>query len=143
MELVLVAGGVGVPPAGWREQPLIRAVLISLFSWRRANADDVLPFGNDRQGWWADEPQAPGNALGSRLWLLSRTTLSASTPKLADAYALEALDWMLDEGVCTRLEVTAQRMGLDELGISLVVVRDGAALLDVRFENVWRFLHAV
>jgi len=33
--------------------PLVRAVMISLFTWRRANPDDALP-GTERMGWWGD-----------------------------------------------------------------------------------------
>jgi len=53
--------------------PLARAVIISLFTWRRANPDDVLPAGDDRQGWFGDTfAEVRGDRIGSRLWLLSR-----------------------------------------------------------------------
>ena len=38
-----------------KSDPLVRAVIISLFTWRRAHDDDVLPnAGMSRMGWWGD-----------------------------------------------------------------------------------------
>ena len=35
--------------------PLVRAVIISLFTWRRANTDDTLPDNSGNlMGWWGD-----------------------------------------------------------------------------------------
>jgi hypothetical protein len=31
-------------------EPLVRSIIISLFSWKRAGEDDVLP-GKSRMGW--------------------------------------------------------------------------------------------
>ena len=53
-------------------EPLVRAVIISLFTWRRARPDDDLP-GDLRMGWWGDTyAGTEGDRFGSRLWLLSR-----------------------------------------------------------------------
>lgn len=56
------------------DDSLQTSILISLFSDRRARADDVLSGADgDRRGWWADAyPQIEGDQIGSRLWLLSR-----------------------------------------------------------------------
>ncbi len=55
-----------------KRHPLVRAVLISLFTWRRANADDTLPDPRGfRMGWWGDTyPVVANDRIGSRLWLL-------------------------------------------------------------------------
>jgi phage gp46-like protein len=51
------------------------SVILSTFTDRRSEDSDVLPNGgDDRRGWWGDAfPEIPGDVLGSRLWLLSRT----------------------------------------------------------------------
>jgi phage gp46-like protein len=129
-------------------QPLVRSVVISLFTWRRANKDDVLP-SDQRMGWWGDSlPIVPNDRIGSRLWLLSRGTLRDDTPGQAVEYAEEALEWMLPapvgDGVATAVDVTAQRNGLTELDLSVVITRAvDDARLDIRFANVWSTLNAV
>ena len=52
-------------------EPLVRSIIISLFSWKRAGEDDVLP-GKSRMGWWADSYNDDEPPIGSKLWLLSR-----------------------------------------------------------------------
>ena len=55
--------------ADFMKDDLPRAVINSLFSWRRAESDDILP-GTSRYGWWADTYDDDGEKFGSRLWLL-------------------------------------------------------------------------
>lgn len=91
------------------DEGLRTAVIISLFSDRRANDADVLPDGtNDRRGWWGDVcPEVEGDLIGSRLWLLSRAKQTKANLRLAETYAREGLQWMLDDGEITYLAVTA------------------------------------
>lgn len=123
-------------------QPLVRAVIVSLFTWRRANPDDPLP-GDLRMGWWGDSfPSTPNDRIGSRLWLLSRSTLTPETVARAREYALEALQWLIDDGVAARVEVEAERQGLQALAIGCRIYKsDGTVPLDVRFTDVWGFLN--
>jgi phage gp46-like protein len=71
-------------------EPLVRAVIISLFTWRRANPSDDLPgVGTQvqRMGWWGDSfPVVPNDRIGSRLWLLSRAKLTSETVARAKEY---------------------------------------------------------
>lgn len=123
-------------------EPLVRAVLISLFTWRRAKQDDSLP-GNLRMGWWGDSfASVPNDRIGSRLWLLSRAKLLPETVALAKEYAEEALQWLVDDGVAARVEVQAERQGLQTLALGCRIYKsDGTVPLDVRFTDVWSFLN--
>lgn len=123
-------------------QPLVRAVVISLFSWRRAQPSDELP-GSERMGWWGDSFAPVANdRIGSRLWLLARAKLLPDTPAKAKEYALEALQWLLDDGVASRVEVEAERQGLETLALRVCVYKTGgSAPLDIRFTNVWESLN--
>lgn len=125
-------------------EPLVRAVVISLFTWRRANPDDELP-AEARLGWWGDTfPTEANDRIGSRLWLLARAKLTAETPRRAREYAEEALRWLVDDGVAGRIEVEAERQGLSTLAIACrVFKKDGTLAADVRFTNAWEFLNVV
>ncbi len=73
------------------EVSLRRAVEISLFTWRRANASDQLE-DDERYGWWGDSfPLVANDRIGSRLWLLRRRKLTTETIGAAVTYAQEAL----------------------------------------------------
>ncbi|EFX1279405.1 hypothetical protein EZW22_20355 [Shigella sonnei] len=81
---------------------LTRAVIISLFTWRRAGRDDAPRIF----GWWGDTwPAVQNDRTGSRLYLLRRSKLTNKTPQLARDYVREALAWMVERsggspGIC-------------------------------------------
>lgn len=88
------------------------AVLLSLLLDRKANADDEIPDGStDQRGWWADEhAEVPGDLIGSRRWLLDRSTRSGETAKRLQDYDTEALAWMVDDGVADSVTVLVTPM---------------------------------
>ncbi|WP_230598374.1 phage GP46 family protein [Xanthomonas albilineans] len=127
-----------------RVNPLVRAVLISLFTWRRANADDTLPDPRGfRMGWWGDTyPVVANDRIGSRLWLLARAKLTPSTVQRAQDYAEEALQWLIDDGVAARIAVRAERQGLSTLALQCTLfAADGTANAVLRFDNLWSLLN--
>lgn len=147
--LTVLVNGQTVALGMLSDEPLVRAVIISLFTWRRANPDDQLP-GSELQGWWGDTyvlDSAPaGDRIGSRLWLLARTTITADTPDRAVEYAKEALQWLIDDGIAAAVDVQAERMGLDGVALAVQVTRSTQAddaTLNVRFDNLWSFIRAV
>jgi phage gp46-like protein len=144
--LTIIVDGQTIPLGLDAAQPLVRAVIISLFSWARAKPDDDLPAGPDnfgRMGWWGDSfPSTPNDCTGSRLWLLSRSTLIPETVAQSKEYAQEALQWLIDDGVAARVEVQAERQGLSTLALGVQIYKsDGTRLVDVRFTDVWEFLN--
>ena len=126
------------------DEPLVRAVIISLFTWRRALPDDPLP-GDQRMGWWGDSfSPVVGDRIGSRLWLLSREKLTAQTIERAREYSSEALAWLVEDGVASRVEVEAERQGLSTIALACRIYRAaGGAPVDLRFSNVWEFMNVV
>lgn len=124
-------------------EPLERAVIISLFSWRRANKDDDLPSHN-RFGWWGDTyQQIDGDRIGSRLWLLSRGKLTAENVLKAKEYAEEALQWLIDDGAASAVIVVSERQALDRLALGVTIARGDSEKLNIRFTNVWDYINAV
>lgn len=118
---------------------LTTAVILSLFTDRRAERDDVPTSGDptDRRGWWADEfMEHEGDRIGSRLWLLDRSKADNQVMLRAKAYVLEALDWMIEDHVVTQIDVTTALVG-HVLTIDLTLARPTASPLTLRFANVW------
>lgn len=122
------------------DQPLVRALVVSLFTWRRAQPSD--PAEGQRWGWWADGLNGlPTDRIGSRLWLLAREKLTPSTLARAEEYARESLQWLLDDGVATTVAVTAERIGIDGLALQVRITRDTGAPVELRFDNAWSLLN--
>lgn len=134
---VVVDGVAGSPLAA--ADPLIRAVIISLFTWRRANPDDAVD--GSRQGWWGDTTASlTGDRIGSRLWLLSREKLLPETFNRAREYAREALQWLVDDQVAAAVDVAAERYGRAGLALVVTITRADRRVTELRFADVWQRL---
>lgn len=123
------------------EAGLKTAVILSLFTDRRARPDDRLPQeGADRRGWWGDVAgRDADDEIGSRLWLLSREKQTAQVVAKAREYALEALAWMLRDRVAVSIEVEAEITRPGVLGLGIAITRpDGPGR--ERFDFVWNGL---
>ena len=105
---------------------LLTAVIISLFTDRRAHDDDPLPdervgVPSDMRGWWGDyfETEKRPDPIGSRLWLLWREKEMAVVVARAQEYASEALAWLTRDGRAARIEVNAVHAGPRMLAINI------------------------
>lgn len=96
------------------DDDLQELITISLFTWRRARADDAVPEGASRQGWYADADS------GSRLWLLQRAKAGPAALVDARAYAEEALGWMVTDKIVGSIEADAE-LRKDGRGVDLTV----------------------
>jgi phage gp46-like protein len=124
------------------EEGLTTAILISLFSDRRARVDDVLPgTAADRRGWWADAwPQVAGDLIGSRLWLLGREKELAETLRRAREYAEEALAWLVADGIAARVEVVPSVPRRGVLRLAIAVIRSAGGVENHQFDVLWEAL---
>ena len=107
-----------------RETGLRTAVLLSLFTDRRAESGDI-PESEDPRGWWADTIDAGDDRIGSRLWLLGRSKQTTHVPVLAEEYVREALEWFVEDGIADRVDVSATWAGPGRLCIEPAIVRGG------------------
>jgi phage gp46-like protein len=106
------------------EDGLNTAVLLSLFTNRRALPGDVLPVaGMDQQGWWGDT-QSPllNEQIGSRLWLLARSKTTPEVLTKAEDIAREALQWLIDDKVASTVDVTAAQGGTSLIPVLALTV---------------------
>jgi phage gp46-like protein len=120
------------------------AVIISLFTDAPAQPGDEIPDGStDPRGWWGDMPIDPAQQdtsavpdhIGSRLWLLDRALQILETLTRAVAYAKEALQWMLDDGVADGIDVTASFPQLGWIELIVTITQQGGAS---KFTLAWQ-----
>ena len=133
MELWLSVNGKTVS-ASSQLDPLTRAVVISLFTHRRADPDDNVDVPI---GWWGDTwPVVANDRYGSKLWLLQRSNLTNALVNTVRNYLRDALQWMQEDGVVTRIDIDIQRTGINELGNKIVLWRrDGP--VTISFNDLW------
>ena len=133
MELWLTVNGKRVCDSSQLD-PLTRAVVISLFTHRRADPDDNADVP---MGWWGDTwPMVANDRYGSKLWLLQRSKLTNALVNTVRTYLRESLQWMLDDGVVSRIDIDIQRTGINELGNSIALWRrDGP--VTISFNDFW------
>lgn len=127
------------------EVGLETAVIVSLFTDRRAGPDDVLPDGtSDRRGWWGDSyALADGDRIGSRLWLLSREKHLPAVAARVRQYAEEALAWMIEDNLAKAVRVETELQPSGRLALAVTIERPAGTPLTYKFTNLWEILHAV
>ncbi|HBB1701132.1 TPA: hypothetical protein J0606_000677 [Escherichia coli] len=81
-------------------------------------------------------PMVANDRYGSKLWLLQRSKLTNALVNTVRTYIRESLQWMLDDGVVSRVDIDVQRTGINELGNSIVLWRrDGP--VTISFNDFW------
>lgn len=119
------------------ENGLRTAVLLSLFTDRRADADENL---SDPRGWWADAlPVVAGDLFGSHLWLLARRKKTPDVLPEAESDSVIALRWMIDDKVVKGVSVVANflpgKLQGFELDVSLT--KPSGNLVNFKFSHAW------
>lgn len=109
------------------DEALRTAIVVSLFTDRRAPPSFELPAGDDDpRGFWGDV--APSNSIegdetGSHLWLLDREKQTEETRRRAEDYCRQALAWIVADGVAERVEIATEWVARGRLGIGVTVHR--------------------
>lgn len=122
------------------DDTLYTALAMSLFTDRRANADDPLPYPNaDRRGWWADAyADVQGDLMGSRLWLLNRAKLTQDTLNRAEEYCEEALQWLVEDKVATSVSAACTVLPANENWMQIVIAVTGLDAVDTDYQYLWK-----
>lgn len=131
---------IGIGPNDFAtDDGLETAIYISLFTDARAPADADLPTAErDRRGWWGDiAPEVEGDRIGSLLWLLAREKQTTAVVARAEQYAREALEWLVEDRVASRVEVEAELVAEGVLGIGVRIYRPSSEPVRFRYEFAW------
>ena len=108
------------------EGGLFSSIVNSLFLDRRATDDDKLPDNSgDKKGWLGDSYD--DDKIGSRLWLLARSKQLQEVMLLAEDYARESLQWMVDDGVVDHIDVAATNPKIGWLALTIKMYKPNSA----------------
>lgn len=121
------------------DEGLETAVTISLFSDKRVTAEELPAPQTDRKGWWGDMfPDIDQDQIGSKLWTLARSKRVVETLRRTEDYAREALQWLIEDGVASRVTVAAEFQGEISEGrwvLSVIIARPSGE--ESRFQVLW------
>ncbi len=120
-----------------KDDGLETAILISLFSDRRVT-DEELPVGiSDKRGWWGDLfPTVQGDKIGSKIWLLERRgKVNNATLAEIESFATDALQWLLEDGVASSVEVIASLGDNNDINLSIKITKNDSS--QNRFLFIW------
>jgi len=97
-----------------RDPTLESAIMIALFTDKRANEIDLLPDkSGDLRGWWADD-------IGSKLWLLRRSKITPDLPGQVEQWIKEALQPLIDDKAVKDFIIEVNIIEPNTLGINIV-----------------------
>lgn len=122
-----------------RDDGFETSVNISLFTDARASVDLIpaeLP-KDDLRGWWGDIGNNPGDNTGSLLWLLKREKQVPTTLSRARQYCQDALKWMTEDRVATRIEVATEWIATGWMQITIDIFRPTGEPVRYRYNYEW------
>lgn len=114
------------------------AVIVSLFTWARAEVSEVDE-GSPRFGWWGDKIDVDNkDRTGSKLYLLKRCKITDDTIAQAKEYIEKSLLWMVEDKVISELSVIVERDTNDKnrINASIELIR-GDRTKTMRFNDLW------
>ena len=119
------------------ENGLETAVLISLFSDRYIEKENLPPGIVNSRGHWSDSLNPNNDRLGSRLWAIDRVgKLNAPTRAGIEEAARESLAWFVEEGIAESVEVRATLVSGQRIDLNIRIRRPERSEDDV-FKFLW------
>lgn len=118
-----------------KEASFDTAILMSLLTEKRADSSEqIVP--ELRRGWWGNESNdVIDYEIGSKLWLLHQSKNIDETANKAVDYAIDCLQWLLDDNYLKDVIVTAVR-SLSNITLNIQLVRNDNEV-DQRFYELW------
>jgi phage gp46-like protein len=109
------------------------AVTISLFT--HARVDDLDPtISGQKMGWWGDTyAEHEGDRIGSKLWTLRRAKVNPATLQSVKAFCLQALAWMVEDGIAKSVAVEVERLDLQAVAAKISITRQSGG----RWTGIW------
>lgn len=121
------------------EAGLETAVIISLFTDRRVEIGELPDGVSGQRGWWGDMfAEVFDDEIGSKLWLLNYEKELPETLAKAEEWTRDALQWMLDDGIASDIDVSTEWSADSFLKINISITKpDGSAPVNYNFDYAW------
>lgn len=117
-----------------RDRGFDSAVYMSLFLNARAEpGDDISDDPDNPQGYWGETYGFP---IGSRLWLLRRRKRTQETLNLLESFTLEALQWMLDDGIAKTITAVPEINGTSRVDLLVQITKADGDKWEKRWDAV-------
>ncbi len=114
------------------------AVIISLFCDRRITDKELPPGETDKRGWWGDAVDPENQDLiGSKLWLLFREKQTQESLDRAKEYCEEALQWLLDDGIASAVDVETSYPEAGRIVIAAVITKPEGNEVKYKYNLIW------
>jgi phage gp46-like protein len=129
-------------------EELATAVSVALGTDALSDIEEIIPDpdSQDRRGWWGDYQALEiweGWPIGCKNWLLRRAkindqaSLEGPTVQRARVYTEQALQPFIDRQICTAIDVTAWRVGLDRIYVNVIMYRGPKQDIALQFQILW------
>ena len=116
-----------------KTQGLDTAIINSLNIDQRAEPSEVSTPQN-RRGNIIDELNDDNDfKMGSKLWLLSQNRANQKTLSLAESYASECLQWMVDDGLAENIVVSGT-LSNDSIRLSITIKRSDGTTFNKSYD---------
>lgn len=87
----------------------------------------LMSIGTDKGRWWADKD------FGSELWKLRLAgKITPGTAGNLRQMVLDSVQWIVDDGLASRIECTAEQQGRDRIAYCVTVVRPDGSTLELK-----------
>lgn len=118
--------------------PLTSAVLMSIFSKRRVTIEEV-PIGDRRYGYFLDTKE---RKLGSKMWLLTRKSITPDILPKIKLYLEESLAWMIEDKVAADIVVQVYQSPTnpDRIDSVINIIKHSGSVHSFNFDDVWNQL---
>ena len=149
-DLALAETGETANRGGLRSRAQLEtAVVICLMTDARVSEDELRD-GDINRGWPGDtfdiDTDAGEAQIGSKLWLLLRRTVDEIiAPKLAEDYAREALQPLIDQGAVAAVSVSATGLpAQNRLDLNVTLTdRFGSIIIAPNYSILWENLNGI
>lgn len=121
---------------------LTTAVILSLYTDRRARPDDILPNADqgstDRRGWVGDDiSEVQGDQIGSLLWLNESAKQLQKVLTTDRQYAEDALAWLVTDEIASRVEVVTSNPSMGIRRMDIAIHRPNQPVARFQFDKFW------
>ena len=131
-----------------REKGMGTAVLMSLFTDRRADESDEID-NEDKRGWWGDQvAEVEGDQIGSKIYQLSRSKATPDVEVKLKQFIFEALEWMIEDGVVVEDGITVDTFIFGpvenrRLGFKVELKQSDGQIFALAFDDLWKLTSVI